>query len=122
MNLQRLKLTVVLFVPAYFHNGAFTRLEDALRFHLGAATGAPAYDPAQAGVDTDLQGPLGPTQPVLARLDPPVQTPVALKRGGVPSAPRLRARRSARPARDAGEAAKASPQSLPSGRPVHNFR
>jgi cytochrome c peroxidase len=64
--------------PAFFHNGAFTRLEDAIRFHLNPAAEALAYDPAAAGVAADLRGPVGPIAPVLARLDPLVQTPHAL--------------------------------------------
>lgn len=64
--------------PAFFHNGAFTRLEDALRFHLNVSKKARNYDPARAGVKSDLQGPVGPIEPVLARLDPLMQTPVSL--------------------------------------------
>src|SRR5215211_332900 len=59
--------------PTFFHNGAFTRLEDALRFHLDLAAGLATYDPAQAGLDADLQGPTGPGQALLERLDPLVQ-------------------------------------------------
>ena len=43
--------------PAFFHNGAFARLEDAIRFHLDPTQ---SYDPAAAGIDADLtlrQGP-----------------------------------------------------------------
>ncbi|HSP62816.1 MAG TPA: hypothetical protein VLQ90_07535, partial [Pyrinomonadaceae bacterium] len=64
--------------PAFFHNGAFTRLEDAVRFHLDPAGQAPSYDPTVAGVDVDLRGPVGPIAPVLARLDPLMQTPHVL--------------------------------------------
>jgi len=64
--------------PAFFHNGAFTRLEDALRFHLNPAAQAPSYDPTAAGVAPDLRGNTGPIAPVLARLDPALATPVTL--------------------------------------------
>jgi cytochrome c peroxidase len=64
--------------PAFFHNGAYTRLEDAIRFHLNVAQKARSYNPTQAGVKADLQGPVGPIEPVLARLDPLMQTPVTL--------------------------------------------
>src|SRR5256714_6250347 len=70
--------------PAFFHNGAFIRLEDALRFHLNPAGQAPHYDPTSAGVATDLRGPTGPIAPVLARLDPLVAAPVHLSNRGVP--------------------------------------
>jgi cytochrome c peroxidase len=36
--------------PAFFHNGAVTRLEDALRYHLDAIGSAPFYKPVTAGV------------------------------------------------------------------------
>ena len=65
--------------PAFFHNGAFTRLEDAIRFHLNVAEEARSYDPVQAGIDADLQGQPGPIDPVLIRLDPLMTTPVTLK-------------------------------------------
>jgi len=64
--------------PAFFHNGAFTRLDDAIHFHLNVTSGARNYDPVQAGVKPDLQGPVGPIEPVLARLDPLMQTSVIL--------------------------------------------
>lgn len=64
--------------PAFFHNGAYTRLEDAIRFHLNPTAVAPNYDPVTAGVDADLQNPVGPIAPVLARLDPLMQSPVYL--------------------------------------------
>ena len=64
--------------PAFFHNGAYTRLEDAIRFHLNPAAFAPNFDPVLAGVDADLQNPVGPIAPVLERLDPLMQTPIGL--------------------------------------------
>jgi len=64
--------------PAFFHNGAYTRLEDAIRFHLNPAGQAPGYDPTGAGVAADLRGPRGPIAPVLARLDPAMTTPITL--------------------------------------------
>jgi cytochrome c peroxidase len=64
--------------PAFFHNGCFTRLEDAVRYHLDAIGSAPTYDPALAGLDPDLQGPQGPIAPVLARIDPALATAVKL--------------------------------------------
>lgn len=64
--------------PTFFHNGAFTRLEDAMRYHLDAIGSAPGYNPAAAGLDIDLQGPRGPIAPVLARIDPALATPVVL--------------------------------------------
>jgi cytochrome c peroxidase len=56
--------------PAFFHNGAFTKLKDAIRYHLDAPAHARAYDPVVAGIDYDLRYRLGPIEPVLARIDP----------------------------------------------------
>jgi len=64
--------------PAFFHNGAFTRLDDALRFHLNPTAEALIYDATAAGVASDLRHSLGPIAPVLARVDPAMTTPVAL--------------------------------------------
>jgi cytochrome c peroxidase len=64
--------------PAFFHNGAYTRLRDAVEFHLDPARHAPAYDAKKAGVDKDLRLRLGPIAPVLARLDPLLATPIVL--------------------------------------------
>jgi cytochrome c peroxidase len=55
--------------PAFFHNGSFTRLEDAIRHHLNVEQSARNYDPVAAGVDTDLTHRLGPIEPVLKRVD-----------------------------------------------------
>ena len=40
--------------PAFFHNGAFTTLEDAVRHHLDVFASARNYDPVAAGVAADL--------------------------------------------------------------------
>jgi len=64
--------------PAFFHNGAYTRLRDALEFHLDPRRFAPAYDAKKAGVDTDLRLRLGPIAPVLDRLDPLLSSPIVL--------------------------------------------
>ena len=62
--------------PAFMHNGAFARLEDAIRYHLDPIGQAGSYAPDLLAAD--LRGPRGPTAPVLARLDPRLQVPVAL--------------------------------------------
>jgi cytochrome c peroxidase len=64
------------FSPAFFHNGAFTSLESALRFYLNTAEEARRYTPAR--LDADLMGPPGPMEPALARLDPLLARPVRL--------------------------------------------
>lgn len=64
--------------PTFFHNGAFTRLEDAIQHHLNVMDSARHYDPAVAGVAEDLRLRLGPIEPVLARLDPLLTKPINL--------------------------------------------
>jgi cytochrome c peroxidase len=64
--------------PAFFHNGAFTRIEDAIRHHLNVYESARHYNAVRAGVDKDLQHRLGPIEPVLARIDPLLATPIHL--------------------------------------------
>ncbi len=66
---------------AYFHNGAFTSLRGALRFHLDALSRAPHYNAHAAGVAPDLRGRLGPIQPVLQVIDPLLAHPVRLNEG-----------------------------------------
>jgi len=62
--------------PTFMHNGAFTRLEDAIRHHLNVYQSVISYTTAH--LDADLQGPLGPMDPVLDRLDPLLQEPIEL--------------------------------------------
>jgi cytochrome c peroxidase len=55
--------------PAFFHNGAFARLDDAIRFHVNPAQ---SYNPAKAGIDRDLYARMGPRVPA-SLLDPVFQ-------------------------------------------------
>jgi cytochrome c peroxidase len=64
--------------PAFFHNGCFTRLEDAIRHHLDVFSSARNYDPLNAGVAADLMVFRGPIEPVLERLDPLLVSPIGL--------------------------------------------
>jgi len=61
---------------AFMHNGAFVRLEDAIRHHLDVETSARNYSPRDLA--PDLRGPTGPIEPVLRRLDPRLRTPLRL--------------------------------------------
>src|SRR5690606_10514776 len=53
--------------PAFMHNGAFVRLDDAIRYHLDPRGQAAGYSTALLPADLQRTGPL---QPVLDRLDP----------------------------------------------------
>lgn len=65
--------------PAFFHNGSFTRLEDAIRHHLNVYESARNYNPACAGVERDLRH-VGPIEPVLMTLTPELKNPISLER------------------------------------------
>jgi len=106
--------------PGFSHNGAFTRLEDAIRFHLGVIAGARTYDPAEAGVPPDLAQHVGPVVS-LKFLDRKVRQPtplspdefddlVAFVRDGLHD-PRV----------NAGSLCHLVPSAVPSGRPVLYF-
>lgn len=108
--------------PAFFHNGAFTRLEDAIRHHLDVFKSARNYKPEISGIDRDLTAPMGPIEQVLARVDPILVTPiqltdtefqqlVAFVRNGLLD-------RRAKPE----ELNKLIPKSVPSGFPVLRFQ
>lgn len=62
--------------PAFMHNGAFIRLEDAIRHHLGVIASVRQYSPRE--LPADLRGPTGPIEPVLAQLDPLLAQPMTL--------------------------------------------
>ena len=62
----------------FMHNGAFTRLEDAVRYHLAASENAHTYQPTDQQLDPDLTGPIGPIDPVIANLDPALTNPIYL--------------------------------------------
>jgi cytochrome c peroxidase len=63
--------------PTFFHNGAFTRIRTAIMHHLNVYESARNYDPRSEGVAKDLNR-LGPIEPVLARIDPLLATPIEL--------------------------------------------
>jgi cytochrome c peroxidase len=64
--------------PTFMHNGAFTSLDDAVRHHLNVLASARRYTPAHQNLAADLRGPTGPIEPVLARVDPILATPIDL--------------------------------------------
>jgi cytochrome c peroxidase len=108
--------------PTFFHNGAFTRLEDALRYHLDAIGSAPGYNPALAGLAPDLQGPRGPIGPVLARIDPLLATPITLSKYEFRQLVAFLRTGLLDPKANAKELRKLIPAKLPSGRRVAKFQ
>ena len=108
--------------PAFFHNGCFTTLEDAVRYHLNAIGSAPGYDPVAAGIDADLRGPQGPIAPVLARIDPALATPVSLSSDEFRQLVAFLRTGLLDPKANALDLRKLIPAQAPSGRPVHSFQ
>jgi len=108
--------------PAFFHNGAFTRLEDALRYHLDAINSAPGYDPAQAGIDVDLRTRQGPIAPVLARIDPALAIPVELTNRQFRQLVAFLRSGLLDPRANERDLRRLIPRSVPSGNPVHEFQ
>jgi len=106
--------------PAFMHNGAFVRLEEAIRHHLDPAASAAGYSPAQLA--PDLRGPTGPIAPVLERLDPRLAIPVMLSDGELADLVDFvrdgLLDDDARPDR----LRRLIPESLPSGRPALRFQ
>jgi cytochrome c peroxidase len=66
--------------PTFFHNGSFTRLEDAIRHHLNVRRSLLNYDPDEAGVAPDLRLSETPRRVLLQDLDPLVAEPLDLSR------------------------------------------
>jgi cytochrome c peroxidase len=64
--------------PSFFHNGAFTRLDDAIRHHVNVPASVGSYNPKKAGVAKDLTHRQGPSAPVLQALDPLLAMPLRL--------------------------------------------
>lgn len=107
--------------PAFFHNGAFTRLDDAIRHHLDPYDSARSYDANRAGVDRDLRMRLGPIEAALDRLAPALRRPVALERSEVNDLVRFVAEGLLDERARKENLCRLVPASVPSGRPVLKF-
>jgi cytochrome c peroxidase len=105
--------------PAFFHNGAFTSLESAIRFHLDAAGLAPTYTPNH--LDSDLIGPIGPVGPVLERLDPRLADPPSLSESEIRDLIAFVRDGLLDPDARPEKLRKLIPNSVPSGRPLFQF-
>ena len=63
--------------PAFFHNGAFGSLENAIAHHLDVEASLREYDPRANGVPADLAE--GPFNGILAAgIDPLLREPIRL--------------------------------------------
>jgi cytochrome c peroxidase len=107
--------------PAFFHNGAFTRLEDAIRHHLDPARSLRGYDAERAGVAGDLCLREGPVEPLLATLDPLLREPIKLRDDEFADLVAFVRRGLLDPKARPEALCALIPKSLPSGRALLNF-
>jgi cytochrome c peroxidase len=106
--------------PAYFHNGAFTDLSDAIRFHLNVVAGARRYDPERAGVPADLAQRVGP--PVAVKLlDPRVRAATPLSPQSFDDLVSFIRDALLDPRVNASNLCRLVPATVPSGMPVMRF-
>lgn len=108
--------------PTFFHNGAFTNIRDAIRHHLNVFASARNYNPGENNLDEDLTGPTGPVEPVLARVDPILVTPIQLSSKELNQLVAFVRDGLLDPRAKAKNLRKLVPQSVPSGRPVLKFQ
>jgi len=108
--------------PAFFHNGAFTRLRDAVRHHLDPARSLAGYDPAKAGVASDLRHRQGPHQELLATLDPLLRDPIRLDDNELEDLVEFVGHGLLDPRARSANLCALVPASLPSGRAVATFQ
>ncbi len=108
--------------PTFFHNGAFTRLEDAIRHHLNVFESARHYSAILAGVDKDLTFRSGPVEPVLARVHPLLASPIDLSDDEFDNLVRFVRRGLLDERAKRKTLCSIIPSSVPSGRPLLNFQ
>jgi cytochrome c peroxidase len=65
--------------PAFFHDGAFTKIEDAIRHHLDVKQSSAQYNPVQAGVAQDLTLRVASPEAMLNTVDPLLSSPIKLE-------------------------------------------
>ena len=105
----------------FFHNGAFTKLEDAIRYHLDASAYGRTYNAAAVGVARDLTYRIGPIEPVLARLDPLLLNPPQLSEDELDSLVVFVKHGLLDPRAEKQNLCKLVPASVPSGSPTMHF-
>jgi cytochrome c peroxidase len=106
--------------PAFMHNGAFVRLQDAIRYHMDALGQAAGYRPDL--LPPDLRVRSGPLAPVLNRLDPQLRTPVVLSENEFAALVDFVGGGLLDPAARPQRLRRLLPEKLPSGRPGLTFQ
>jgi cytochrome c peroxidase len=106
---------------AYMHDGAFTTLAAAIRHHLDAVASLQAYDPKAQSLPADLAGPIGPTAPLVAALDPRLATPIELTLAEFDDLLAFVRDALLDPRAKPAKLRRLLPREVPSGRPVLSF-
>jgi cytochrome c peroxidase len=107
--------------PAFFHNGAFTRLEDAVRHHLDVRQSVRNYNPRNAGVDEDLTHRIADPEAMLNTLDPLLADPIHLDDGEFQDLVRFVKEGLLDTRADQEHLCKLIPDAVPSGRDLLHF-
>jgi cytochrome c peroxidase len=105
--------------PTFFHNGSFTKLEDAVRHHLDPVASAKTYDTKKAGVEADLYK--ADPAPVLATLDPAMRKKVKLTEAEFKDLIEFLRNGLADSNATSDKLSKLIPTSVPSGLPLQKF-
>ena len=108
--------------PAFFHNGAFTRLEDAIAHHLDVLESVSDYNPGSAGVDRDLSYSLRTMGNVVATLDPLIAKRTELGGGELEDLVTFVGNGLLDPTAGPANLCRVIPTSVPSGRPMLFFQ
>ena len=111
----------ILLQPTFFHNGCFTRIEDAVRHHVDVVASARAYDPVTAGVASDLHLSSAPVGNILTDLDPLISKRLKLDHDEVEDLVQFVATGLLDPRATPERLLELVPEELPSGLPVHEF-
>jgi cytochrome c peroxidase len=106
--------------PTFFHNGAFTRLEDAILHHLDVETSLLLYDPEAAGVAPDLRLTEN-REELLETLDPLIAEPLNLTEDEFDDLVQFVWTGLLDPRAMPDRLVRLVPKRLPSGLPVHFF-
>jgi cytochrome c peroxidase len=92
-----------------------------VRHHLNVVASARHYTPARQQLAADLSGPTGPIEPVLARVDPILTTPITLTSEQIDQLVAFVRHGLLDPRAKPEHLRRLVPRSVPSGRPVLIF-
>jgi cytochrome c peroxidase len=107
---------------AFFHNGAFTTLEDAINHYRDVTKSARNLEALKWKLSEDLRGPVGPDEPVLARVTSFLVSGILLNEEEFRQIVEFVRNGLLDPRAKAENLRKLIPESVPSGRPLPQFQ